>query len=160
VEELSELEVRAWRAFLGAHARVVRRLDAELQEERELTLNAYEVLLWLRNGPGMAMRMSELARRVLLSPSGATRSVDQLVRRGFVERRSDSEDARAQLAVLTQRGREALRAAAPTHLRGIRDHFTGHLTSTELTMLASVLESVVRAESCAGRDSNPRPSDP
>ena len=34
----------AWHAFIRAHARVVRLLEAELEAEHGLTLPAYEVL--------------------------------------------------------------------------------------------------------------------
>src|SRR5207248_5085778 len=73
VNKLPETEDRAWRAFLHTHARVIRRLDAELQAERGLTLSAYEVLLRLRAAPKCGLRMTQLAEEVLLSPSGCTR---------------------------------------------------------------------------------------
>jgi DNA-binding MarR family transcriptional regulator len=139
VNKLPEAEDRAWRAFLHTHARIIRRLDAELQAERGLTLSGYEVLLRLRTAPKCGIRMTQLAEEVLLSPSGCTRAVDQLVARGLVERTRDPSDARSQLAVLTERGREELRAAAPVHVRGIREHFTGRLTPAELETIAQAL---------------------
>ena len=142
MQTLPHLEDRAWRAFLRTHAGVIRRLDAELQAERGLTLSAYEVLLRLRTGPEGGIRMSELAEEVLLSPSGCTRVVDQLAARGFVRRARDPSDARSQLAVLTPRGLEELRAAAPVHVRGIREHFTGLLTREQLRAIAGALDTV------------------
>jgi DNA-binding MarR family transcriptional regulator len=152
VNKLPETEDRAWRAFLHTHARVIRRLDAELQAERGLTLSAYEVLLRLRAAPKCGLRMTQLAEEVLLSPSGCTRVVDQLVTRGFVERTRDPGDGRSQLAVLTPRGRDELRAAAPVHVRGIREHFTGRLSPTQLTSIADALGAVCDTsdgEACA-----------
>ncbi|MFN2544583.1 MAG: MarR family winged helix-turn-helix transcriptional regulator [Actinomycetota bacterium] len=142
MNELPPCELRAWRAFLQSHARVVRRLDAELQAERGLTLSAYEVLLRLRSAPDRRLRMSDLAEDVLLSPSGATRVVDQLVRRGLVERCRGSVDGRSHLAILTKEGLQELRAAAPIHIRGIQEHFTGKLSERELDQLATALEPV------------------
>ena len=146
MKTLPAAEDRAWRAFLHTHARVIRRLDAELQTERGLTLSGYEVLLWLRKAPTCGIRMSQLAEKVLLSPSGCTRVVDQLAARGFVERSRDPADARSQLAVLTERGREELRAAAPIHVRGIREHFTGRLSPEELETIAGALGTVCDPE--------------
>ena len=139
MNRLPDSEDRAWRAFLQSHARVIRRLDAELQAERGLTLSGYEVLLRLRHAPACGIRMSQLAQEVLLSPSGCTRVVDQLASRGLVKRARDPSDARSQLAVLTGKGSEELRAAAPVHVRGIRDHFTGRLSPEELETIASAL---------------------
>jgi DNA-binding MarR family transcriptional regulator len=132
----------AWQALLHTHTRVLRRLDAELVAERGLTLSAYEVLLRLRRAPKCGIRMSQLAEEVLLSPSGTTRLVDQLVARGLVERRRDATDARSQLAVLTEQGRKELRLAAPVHIRGIQEHFTGRLTPEQLDNVASALGTV------------------
>jgi DNA-binding MarR family transcriptional regulator len=149
MNKLAGTEDRAWRAFLHTHARVIRRLDAELQAERGLTLSGYEVLLRLRRAPKCGIRMSQLAEEVLLSPSGTTRVVDQLAVRGLVERQRDPSDARSQLAVLTGRGREELRAAAPIHVRGIREHFVGRLTPEQLETIAAALSTVCGEGDCS-----------
>ena len=48
---LTELELGAWRGLLRAHATLVRRLDAELEEAHGISLSAYEVLLLLHEAP-------------------------------------------------------------------------------------------------------------
>jgi DNA-binding MarR family transcriptional regulator len=139
---LTETEMRAWQALLHAHHQVIRRLDRELREEHDLPLAAYDVLLRLARAPGRASRMTDLAERVMLSPSGLTRLVDRLVSKGLVERRTDPEDARVALASLTEEGLGQLRKAARTHLRGIREHFTGLLSETQLRNVAAGLETI------------------
>jgi len=139
---LSETELRAWQAFLHAHHQVTRKLDAELRAEHELPLNAYDVLLRLARAPGRCLRMSELAERVMMSPSGLTRVVDRLVGEGLVQRDRFEGDARVMLARLTDRGREVLRRAASTHLRGVREHFTGQMSQAQLQNIASALETI------------------
>jgi DNA-binding MarR family transcriptional regulator len=139
---LTETELRAWQALLHAHHDVTERLDAELRGDHGLSFGAYDVLLRLARAPGRSLRMSELARRVWMSPSGLTRMVDRLEGQGLVERDRTEEDARVMLARLTERGREALRRAARTHLRGIRAHFTGLLSEAQLRNVASALEVV------------------
>src|SRR5688572_19066860 len=96
--------MRAWQALLHAHHQVIRMLDRELRDEHDLPLAAYDVLLRLARAPGRALRMTELADRVMLSPSGMTRLVDRLVDKGLVERRTDPEDGRVALASLTDQG--------------------------------------------------------
>ena len=64
------------------------------------------------------------------------------VRDGLVERQRGEGDARVVYARLTDEGRERVRRAAQTHLRGIREHFTGRLTETQLRQLASALQVI------------------
>ena len=134
--------MRAWQGLLHAHHDVIGRLDRELRDQHRLTFSEYDVLLRLARAPERALRMSDLAERVLLSASGLTRLVDRLAARGLVRRRSDPQDARVALANLTDRGMGELRKAARTHLRGIRAHFTGRLTEAQLRNVASGLEAV------------------
>src|SRR5680860_1329805 len=115
--------LRAWHAFLRAHARVVRQLEQELQSDQGLALTDYDVLLQLSAAGDRRLRMSDLAERLVLSRSGATRLVDRLVADGLVERVTCESDRRGQWASLTASGLERLRAAAPTHLRGVEAHF-------------------------------------
>src|SRR5437867_1459331 len=125
---LDETELRAWQALLHAHQQVTRTLDAELRAEHSLSLAEYDVLLRLARAPERTLRMTELAERVMMSPSGLTRVVDRLADAGLVRRDRFEGDGRVMLAKLTDSGRQLLRAAARTHLRGIREHFTGKLS--------------------------------
>ena len=139
---LSEHELRAWQALLHAHHDLVDRLDAELRDEHDLTFGSYDVLLRLARAPGRCLRMTELAERVLMSPSGLTRMVDRLVAQGLVQRERFDGDARVMLARLTDRGRQVLRRAAATHVRGIRQHFTGKMSEEQLRQVADALEAI------------------
>jgi DNA-binding MarR family transcriptional regulator len=140
--KLTDTELRAWQALLHAHHDLTRKLDDELRAEHGLSFGSYDVLLRLARAPGHALRMTELAERVMLSPSGLTRLVDQLSDEGLVQRKRVEQDARVVLARLTDQGRQVLRHAATTHLRGIRQHFTGRLSEQQLRNVASALEAV------------------
>ena len=133
----------AWSAFLRAHARVVRELERELQAEQRMALTDYDVLVQLANAGDRRLRMSELADRLLLSRSGATRLVDRLVAQGMVERVMCDVDRRGQWASLTDAGYERLRQASPTHLRGVAEHFLDRLSADEL---AAIERALVRLE--------------
>jgi len=122
----TDARLESWRTFLRAHARVIRELERELAAEQGL-------------------RMSELADALLLSRSGATRLVDRLVADGLVERVVCESDRRGQWAALTERGLERLRRAAPTHVRGIEEHFLDRLSPEDLTSLRRMLEPIVSA---------------
>ena len=139
IAPLDEREMSAWHALIRAHARVVRRLEAELEAEQGLSLPAYEVLAHLSEAPEHRLRMSELAAFAILTPSGLTRLVDKLVREGLVARERCATDARVVYAVLTADGLRRLTAAYPTHLRGVRQHLIDHLDREQLTALAAAL---------------------
>ena len=140
--QLSPLEFAAWGGFLRTHAELVRELDRELEAAHGLPLTQYEVLLHLEGAPEHRLRMSELARSVLLSQSGVTRLVDRLEARGLVERAPCAEDRRVLWAQLTDDGRKRLEEARPTHLAGVRARFVGHFDDGELRAFAEAWERV------------------
>jgi DNA-binding MarR family transcriptional regulator len=129
--------------FLRAHARVTRRLEADLLAEHDLPLASYDVLVQLVEAPERRLRMTELADRVLLSRSGLTRLVDRMERDGLVRREACNSDARGLFAVLTDEGYDRLRRASRTHLRGIHDYVVSRLTEEELTQLGGLLSKLV-----------------
>jgi len=131
--------MEAWHAFIHSHARVVRILEAELEAECGLSLPGYEVLAHLSDAPDGRLRMSDLASHAVLTPSGLTRLVDKLARDGLVERARCAEDARVVYAVITDDGRSRLRAAYPTHLRGVREHLVDRLTPQQQQAIATAL---------------------
>src|SRR6266496_6522548 len=143
---LDWVQFRAWRSFLYAYSEVVPTLDRELVSAQGLSLNQFEVLTWLRRAGKRGLRMSDLASRVVLSPSGVTRAVDQLERRGLVERCVFQGDKRGYLATLTAEGRALLRKATAVHVRGLREHFLDHMSRPDLEHLAAALEAVLDGE--------------
>src|SRR5690606_23529744 len=124
---LTDVQMAAWRGFLEAYRRVIDVLADELETETEMPLGWYDVLVQLSEAPDRARRMQDLADAVLLSKSGLSRLVDRMEAAGYVERRPCAEDGRGILAALTDEGFAALRAAAPVHLRGVREHFVDRL---------------------------------
>jgi DNA-binding MarR family transcriptional regulator len=148
---LTPPEMRAWKALLDVTTGVLATLDGELQREHGLSLGEYEALVHLSDTPGHSLRMTDLAERLKLSPSGITRRIDGLVREGLVERRQCPSDRRGSNAVLTEKGLARLNEAAPTHVRGVRSHFVDQLSERQLANLASALSAVVvDSEAAAG----------
>lgn len=133
-------EMAAWHAFIRAHARVVRLLEAELEAEQGLSLPAYEVLAHLSEAPEQRLRMSDLAAVSVLTPSGLTRVVDRLVREGYVERQRCQSDARVVYAAVTDAGVARVEQAYPTHLHGVRQHLVDRLTPAQLAAIRDALE--------------------
>lgn len=136
-------ELAAWRAFLTAHARITDVLARELREGTGLPLTWYDVLVQLSEAEGRRLRMQELADRVLLSKSGLTRLIDRMEQEGYVSRYPCEDDRRGTWAQMTEAGYETIRAAAPTHLAGIAEHFAAVLEGDEAEVLADALGRVV-----------------
>ena len=141
--------MRAWRAFLVAHARVTDTLATELEAETKLPLTWYDVLVQLSEADENKLRMQDLARAVLLSKSGLTRLVDRMASDGLVTREPCLDDRRGTFVCLSPAGRKRLDGASPTHLRGIAEHFTSYLTEAEAKTLHALLDRIVQAESAA-----------
>ena len=147
---LDALEQRAWRSLLAAHRRLLQRLDAELEASQGMSVADYGVLVELSEAPDGSMRMSDLAERLLLSPSGLTRRLDALVEAGLVARVRCHTDRRGSFAVLTDAGRARLVEAAPDHVAQVRRHFVERLSRAQLQQLADALEAVSEGERCPG----------
>jgi DNA-binding MarR family transcriptional regulator len=133
------IAMAAWRAFLEAHAHITELLEQELQAEHHLSLPWYDVLVQLNEVPDRRLRMTELAAAVLLSKSGLTRLVDRMLSAGLVDREADPGDRRGIYVCLTDAGLQRLREAAPTHLRGIQEHFGSRLSIDEASTIADAL---------------------
>lgn len=143
----------AWRTFLGAHAAVLRRLEAELEAEGLISLADYDVLVNLATAPGGKLRMSEIADQVLLSRSGMTRRIDRLETAGFVRRDECAADRRGSFATITPDGLERVRSAGPTHIRGIEEHFIAKLSPAELEAICAALAKVMTPNTPGGATS-------
>ena len=147
---LSRDEMRAWRALLGAQHRLTRVLDAELQAEQGTSLHDHEVLIVLSELPEGACRMADLADLLALSRSGLTRRVDRMAGSGLVSRERCPSDGRGIVARITEAGRQALAAATPVHVAGVRRHFVDALKPDQLSLLAEALEKVATDAPGAG----------
>jgi DNA-binding MarR family transcriptional regulator len=129
----------AWTRLLRAHASTTRLLSATLQTDHGLTLNDYEALYVLSRADGARMKRVDLARRLLLTPSGVTRLLEGLEESGLAERASCESDLRVTYAQLTPAGRERLEAASCAHVGSVRALLEEHLAATEIDELAELL---------------------
>jgi DNA-binding MarR family transcriptional regulator len=136
-------EQSTWRAFFGATQLLFDRLDRELQRDAGIPHAYYEILVWLSESPGRALRMSELATRTRSSRSRLSHAVARLEERGWITRRDCDTDKRGQIAALTDAGFAALSAAAPGHVRGVRAHLFDQLTADQIAQLREISERIV-----------------
>jgi len=136
------LSLRAWTRLLRAYAACTRLLSAGLQAQYGLTINDYEALYVLSQAEEGRMKRIDLARRLLLTPSGVTRLLEGLEAAGLVRKASCPSDLRVTYAELTQAGRERLEAASCAHVGSVRALFEDHLSAQEIEALAETLEKL------------------
>jgi DNA-binding MarR family transcriptional regulator len=141
---LDDRERAAWVAFLAASNLVTRRLEQQLKDDAGLSHTQYEVLVQLSAAPDRAMRMTELADRLVTTKSGLTYQITQLERAGLVTRRSCPSDVRGVIAELTDQGMDTLRQAAPGHVAAVREALIDVLTPEQLEHIATGLGEVTR----------------
>lgn len=139
---LTESQMRAWRAFLGASTLVSARLNHELDEAAAISMYEYEILVRLFESEAGRVRMSQLAGQVSYSRSRLTHTVGRLERAGYVLRSSCPNDRRGVYAHLTKAGYEFLAQTAPIHLDGVRRHLINRFTPSELATLTELLEKI------------------
>lgn len=139
---LTESQMRAWRAFLGASTLVSARLNHELDEAAAISMYEYVILVRLFESEAGRVRMSQLADQVSYSRSRLTHTVGRLERAGYVLRSSCPNDRRGVYAHLTQAGYEFLAQTAPIHLDGVRRHLIDRFTPSELATLTELLEKI------------------
>ncbi|MGH3444060.1 MAG: MarR family winged helix-turn-helix transcriptional regulator [Nocardioidaceae bacterium] len=111
---------RAWRAYLVGTTLLMDRLDRDLREQHDLSLPEYEILVRLSEAPRHRLRMAVLADSLSHSRSRVTHTVSRLEKSGLVARDCCLDDGRGVEAVITEPGLDRLRAAAPTHVAGVR----------------------------------------
>lgn len=141
---------RVWRAYIETSLLLETHLDEDLRSATGLSLIDYHVLLLLAEAPSRRLRMSDLAVRMVFSPSRVTYQVKSMEQRGLVVRQPSSTDRRVNHAVLTATGLEALRDASPHHVHTVQTLFTDDLDENELGVLGDVFTRL-RQRLVAGR---------
>ncbi|GAA3932075.1 MarR family transcriptional regulator [Microbacterium soli] len=151
---LTELEDDAWRGFLLTHDRVWREVEAGLSA-LNVSMAEYSVLALLGGAGRDGMRMTDLARRRVMSTGGFTRLADRLERRGLITRRPAPDDGRGLVAVLTADGRSLLRKAWEVQHADLRRLFFDRLDEQDLKDLSRIWARLRPDPSSHGPDDGP-----
>jgi DNA-binding MarR family transcriptional regulator len=136
----TDQEFRVWRGFLRTHRTITNELNRRLVRKHDLTLLHYGVLITLVTEPDRQMRTTDIAERVLTSPSGMTRAIARLAADGLVNREQDESDRRSFLVTLTPYGVRRLREAQVTHHACVRELLFGTLAADDLRVLAALYD--------------------
>lgn len=136
--------MRAWRNYIMGTELMRQQLHRELQEAHGMSIADYEVLVQLSERDDRRMRMTQLAGRVASSKSRLSHQIARMEKAGLVQRVDCPDDARGVVAELTDAGMDLLRAAAPTHVQGVREHLIDLLTPDEQHALATMFGRVLK----------------
>ncbi|WP_131742478.1 MarR family winged helix-turn-helix transcriptional regulator [Actinomadura roseirufa] len=139
---LEPRELRAWMAFLAAGHLLDHEVERQLKRDGGLSHPEFEVLLKLGVADGNRLRMSDLARLVMVSKSRLTYQVTQLERAGLVRRTACDSDRRAVWAELTPEGAATIERVRPGHRRVVREALIEVLTPDEIDLLGEALSRV------------------
>jgi len=140
----SDLKGHAWAVLLTAHAALVERIEAALAAAGLPALDWYDVLWELEKAEGR-LRMSDLARRVVLSRSNLSRLADRLESADLVAREDCAEDGRGYDLVLTRAGRGMRRKMWPVYEAEIERVFSRQVTADEARVIGEALGRAVKA---------------
>ncbi len=113
-------------ALLRASARVELRLTRTLSNISGLSFSEYQLLSALESMHEATATRVEIAEAVRLTPSGVTRALKPLEKRGYIETSRDPNDARRSRTTLTDQGAVLLGEA-----RGVVDGVVKGLNLSE-----------------------------
>jgi DNA-binding MarR family transcriptional regulator len=140
---LTAEQERVWRNWVAANVQLPTALHRQLQNDSDLSLQDFEVLVYLTDTEEGRLRVSDLARELQWERSRLSHHVKRMAARELVCREGCTEDGRGAFVVITPRGRRAIEQAAPGHARTVRSLVFDSLTEDELAALASITEKLL-----------------
>jgi DNA-binding MarR family transcriptional regulator len=137
---LTEEQQQTWRGYLAMTNRLQTAMHRQLQQDCDLSLADYDVLVALsERGP---QRINELGEALGWEQSRLSHQLRRMRGRGLVDRHDSGDDRRGATVELNSGGRAALDAAAPGHVELVRSVVFDGVSPTQLRALASWLELV------------------
>jgi DNA-binding MarR family transcriptional regulator len=117
-------------------------LERQLRNQCGLSIADYQVLAHLSEAPEGRLRSFELGRLLRWEKSRLSQHLGRMQNRGLVSRERCLADQRGAEVVITPRGSDLIKIAAPQHVANVRDVFIDHLTETEMAMLVTIGDKV------------------
>jgi DNA-binding MarR family transcriptional regulator len=135
----------AWFALLFAHATVTDRIDRELQEAHRISFSATEILCRLYDDESQSVR-ALASQLVSVSPTRASRLVQELVDAGYLQRGADQGDGRKSLISFTSKGRRYSEKVARTLESAILKYFVEPLDDEDIEAIIRIWEKLRAAQ--------------
>jgi DNA-binding MarR family transcriptional regulator len=135
----------AWFALLFAHASVTDRVDRDLQEHHGISFSATEILCRLNDEEPQSVR-ALADRLVSVSPTRASRLVQELVDAGYLQRGADQGDGRRSLISFTPAGRSYSLEVARTFEDAILRYFIDPLDDEDIAAIVRIWDKLRAAQ--------------
>jgi DNA-binding MarR family transcriptional regulator len=139
-----ELARRAATRMIHATRPLTAGVEARVQAETGYRLVENEALRIVAEADG-PVRMSDLARGVILTRAGATKVVDRLEAKGLLCRTKDPGDRRSLIVGITASGREVLTCIGPVVEGAIEELWSRHISEEEAKRVLEVADRVIAA---------------
>lgn len=139
---LDDEQQHAWRSYFDNSRRLTDMLHRSLQFNSDMALAEYRILVLLSESEDGSLRMSSLADGVISSRSRLTHQIRRMESAGLVERSGVTGDGRGVRAILTDKGREKLVAAAPGHVSDVREYLIDLLDPEDVRALGRIFDKV------------------
>ncbi|WP_432542434.1 MarR family winged helix-turn-helix transcriptional regulator [Kineococcus sp. SYSU DK002] len=129
----------------------------QLRADGDLSPVQFQVLATLGDAGATALRMTDLADRIVYSRSGFSYQAAQLEKRGLIAREPSPHDERSTVVRLTDAGRDLLARVMPGHVEVVRGLLFEHMPAADLAALGAVLGPVRdRLRAAPPRSARPR----
>lgn len=145
-EAISQSAQDGWFGLLYAQAAMRSRIEAVLMERHKLSFSAFEILCRLKDFEPQPVRAlaSEL---VTVSPTRASRLIQDLIDAGHLMRGANQDDGRISLISLTKDGRAYVQTVARTFEESVKKFFVDPLDGEDIAALARIWRKLEAADS-------------
>jgi DNA-binding MarR family transcriptional regulator len=134
---ISQDQEDAWFAMLCAHAAVTARIDAVLMEQHRISFATAEILCRLKDREPQPVRVLA-SHLVSVSPTRASRLVQDLIDAGYLQRGADQADGRISLISFTDEGRRYTAEVGRTFEDAVRKYFVDPLDDEDIAAITRI----------------------
>lgn len=138
---LTDEQQHIWRGYLALVSRLQTAMHRQLQQDCELSLSDYDVLVTLSDRG--SQRINELGEILAWEQSRLSHQLRRMRGRGLVNRHGSSDDRRGATVELTEAGLAALQAAAAGRAELVRSVVFDGLSAAQQRAFASAIEAIL-----------------
>lgn len=136
------IQVVLFRTLLASHSQVSEDVKHLLAGLCGLSMMQFDMIVELGGTEGM--KMGDLSKKMITSPSSVTRIAQSLEKKGLVQRQRAEHSEREVLCQLTPKGEEFFEEHFGEVALGIADLFDSRLEEEEQRQLTALLDKLVQ----------------
>ena len=142
---ISPDQVNGWFALLLTHATVTGRIDAVLMDQHKISFSTVEILCWLLETEPQSVRGLS-GKLVSVSPTRASRLVQELIDAGHLQRGADQGDGRVSLISFTKSGRHFAETVRRTFEDSVKKYFVDPLNDDDIAAITRIWAKLENAD--------------